>query len=81
MFSSYNLYCTRYLVRDIERNGGIAFTISKKLGSSESIKVLYKALDEALKERTGDTHFDILVNNAGIALSAPIEDTKGRSFR
>ncbi|BBH21964.1 short-chain dehydrogenase [Paenibacillus baekrokdamisoli] len=68
------------VVRDIERNGGSAFTIGKKLGSSESIKVLYKALDEALIERTGDTHFDILVNNAGIALLAPIEDTTEEAF-
>lgn len=68
------------VVRDIERNDGTAFAIGKELGSSESIKALYEALDEALEERTGDTHFDILVNNAGIALSAPIEDTTEEAY-
>lgn len=68
------------VVRGIERNGGAAFTIGKKLGSSESINVFYKALDEALRERTGDTHFDILVNNAGIGLTVPIEETTEEAF-
>jgi 3-oxoacyl-[acyl-carrier protein] reductase len=68
------------VVHDIEQNGGKAFTIGTKLGSSKSIQILYKSLDEALKERTGDSHFDILVNNAGIALSVPIEDTTEEAF-
>nr|WP_268760171.1 SDR family NAD(P)-dependent oxidoreductase [Bacillus sp. FJAT-28004] len=68
------------VVRDIERNGGTAFTIGRELGSSESILSLYQALDEALLKRRGDTHFDILVNNAGIALSAPIEDTTEEAY-
>lgn len=68
------------VVRDIDRNGGSAFTIGRELGSSESIMSLYQALDEALLERRGDTQFDILVNNAGIALSAPIEDTTEEAY-
>ncbi|MCU6792490.1 SDR family oxidoreductase [Paenibacillus sp. WQ 127069] len=68
------------VVHDIEQNGGAAFTIGTKLGSSESIQTLYKTLDELLKESTGDIHFDILVNNAGIALVAPIEDTTEDAF-
>ncbi|QGQ99204.1 SDR family oxidoreductase [Paenibacillus psychroresistens] len=68
------------VVRDIERNGGNAFTIGTKLGSLESIQILYTELDEALKKRTGDTHFDILVNNAGIALGSPIEDTTEKAY-
>jgi 3-oxoacyl-[acyl-carrier protein] reductase len=68
------------VVRDIARNGGTAFTIGTKLGSLESIQVLYKELDEALKDHTGDTHFDILVNNAGIALGSPIEDTTEKAY-
>ncbi|WP_028612462.1 SDR family oxidoreductase [Paenibacillus harenae] len=75
-----NAEAAEAVVRDMERIGGTAFTIGQKLGSSESIQALYKALDEALKERTGDTRFDILVNNAGIALSAPIEDTTEEAF-
>lgn len=68
------------VVHEIERIGGTAFTIGADLRSSNSIQALYEALDAALKERTGDTHFDILVNNAGIALSASIEETTEQTF-
>lgn len=67
-------------VREIERSGGSAFTLGAELGSSDGVQVLYEALDEALKERTGDTSFDILVNNAGIALAASIEETTEQAF-
>ncbi|MDQ8737990.1 SDR family oxidoreductase [Paenibacillus sp. LHD-38] len=68
------------VVREIERSGGSAFTLGTELGSSNGVKVLFEALDEALKERTGDTYFDILVNNAGIALAASIEETTEEAF-
>ncbi|MDQ0862219.1 SDR family oxidoreductase [Bacillus sp. V2I10] len=68
------------VVRDIEGGGGSAFAIGVKFGSLESIHTLYKALDEVLQVRTGDTRFDILVNNAGIPLGATIEDTEEESF-
>lgn len=68
------------VVHTIEQSGGTAFAIGTKLGSSESIRTLYKTLDQLLKERTGDIHFDILVNNAGIALVAPIEDTTEEAY-
>lgn len=68
------------VVREIERSGGSAFTLGAELGSLDGIQVLYEALDEALKERTGDTRFDILVNNAGIALTASIEETTEEAF-
>jgi 3-oxoacyl-[acyl-carrier protein] reductase len=68
------------VVREIERSGGSAFTLGMELGFSNGVKALYEALDEALKERTGDTHFDILVNNAGIGLIASIEETTEEVF-
>ncbi|RCW49055.1 SDR family oxidoreductase [Paenibacillus prosopidis] len=68
------------VVREIERSGGSAFTLGAELGSLDGIQVLYEALDEALKERTGDNRFDILVNNAGIALAASIEETTEEAF-
>ncbi|MGG1518859.1 SDR family oxidoreductase [Paenibacillus oryzisoli] len=64
----------------IEQNGGNAFTIGTKLGSSESVQSLYQSLDEQLQVRTGEHHFDILVNNAGIGLVVPIEDTTAEAF-
>ncbi|MDD9270498.1 SDR family oxidoreductase [Paenibacillus sp. GCM10023248] len=75
-----NKQAAEEVVQDIEQNGGRAFTIGTKLGSSESIQTLYHLLDELLIERTGDNHFDILVNNAGIALVSPIEDTTVEAF-
>ncbi|CAM4497587.1 NAD(P)-dependent dehydrogenase (short-subunit alcohol dehydrogenase family) [Paenibacillus endophyticus] len=45
------------VVRNIELNGGAAFTIGMEPGSSESILSLHQALDEALLERRGDSHF------------------------
>jgi 3-oxoacyl-[acyl-carrier protein] reductase len=68
------------VVREIERSGGSAFTLGTELGSSNGVQVLFEALDEALKERTGNTHFDILINNAGIALTASIDETTEEAF-
>lgn len=68
------------VVRQIERDGGTAFAIGAVLGTLESVRTLYQALDDGLAARTGDVHFDILVNNAGIALAAPIEDTSEEAF-
>jgi NAD(P)-dependent dehydrogenase (short-subunit alcohol dehydrogenase family) len=67
-------------VAEIERAGGIGFTVSADLGSAEGIRTLYSELDRELSERFGDTGIDILVNNAGAAHVAAIEDTKEHAF-
>lgn len=68
------------VVRQIERNGGSAFTIRADFQSLKGVAELYEALDEALQARTGENRFDILVNNAGIGQMATLEETTEQSF-
>jgi 3-oxoacyl-[acyl-carrier protein] reductase len=67
-------------VREIERDGGRAFTLGGELGFANGVPALYEALDETLLKHTGDNRFDILVNNAGVGLSASIEETTEEAF-
>ena len=75
-----NQHSAEEVVKEIEHNGGSAFVIGAELGSASGRKGLFEALDEKLKERTGDHRFDILVNNAGIGLPASIEETNEEAF-
>lgn len=68
------------VVRQIEQNGGEAFSVGQELGTSASAAKLYEALDRALEQRTGERYFDILVNNAGVGLVASIEETTEDAF-
>jgi len=68
------------VVHEIEQSGGTAFTIGADLSTLTGIDDLYKSLDEALRERTGNTQFDILVNNAGIGQILNLEDATEQSF-
>lgn len=67
-------------VREIERDGGSAFALGAELEAPGGVQKLYAALDEALKQRTGEARLDILVNNAGIGLVAAIEETTEEAF-
>lgn len=68
------------VVHKIEQNGGSAFTIGADLSTLSGIRGLYAALDETVRERTGDNRFDILVNNAGIGQIVTLEETTEQSF-
>ncbi|MFD0693094.1 SDR family oxidoreductase [Paenibacillus sp. GCM10027628] len=68
------------VAREIERNGGSAFTMESDLGSLNGVEALYAAFSKELQERTGGSDFDILVNNAGIAVHGSIETMKESSF-
>ncbi|SDD16204.1 NAD(P)-dependent dehydrogenase, short-chain alcohol dehydrogenase family [Paenibacillus sp. UNCCL117] len=68
------------VVREIQQNGGKAFSVEADLGSADGIQALYAAFDEALKQYTDGASFDILVNNAGIGLVASIEETTEAAF-
>ncbi|MGO0063183.1 SDR family oxidoreductase [Brevibacillus fluminis] len=68
------------VVRQIEKNGGSAFAIGADLVTLGGIRDLYAALDETLRERTGDSRFDILVNNAGIGQILTLQEATEESF-
>lgn len=68
------------VVQKIEQSGGAAFTIGADFSTLNGIHDFYAALDEALRERTGDNRFDILVNNAGIGQIVTLEETTEESF-
>lgn len=68
------------VVREIERSGGRAFAIGAVLDTVQSVESLYAALDEELRQRTGETGLDILVNNAGIGLAVTIDETSEKDF-
>lgn len=68
------------VVREIERDGGSAFALGAELDAPGGVQKLYAALDEALKQRTGEARLDILVNNAGIGLVAAIGETTEEAF-
>jgi 3-oxoacyl-[acyl-carrier protein] reductase len=62
-------------VAAITAAGGSAFAIGSDLAAKNGVKVLFSALDEELKARTGGTQFDILVNNAAVAPFLNFEGT------
>ncbi|MBD0378917.1 SDR family oxidoreductase [Paenibacillus sedimenti] len=68
------------VVREIEKNGGAAFTIGADLGSLSGVEALYASFSEALQDRTGSSDFDILVNNAGIPVFGSVENLTESSF-
>ncbi|NOV04772.1 SDR family oxidoreductase [Paenibacillus planticolens] len=68
------------VVHTIQQRGGDAFAIGADISTLNGIHDLYTALDENLRERTGNDRFDILVNNAGIGQIIPIEETTEQSF-
>ncbi|WP_261574265.1 SDR family oxidoreductase [Frankia gtarii] len=49
----------------IEKDGGRAFPVQAELGVPGDVHQLFQALEQGLKERTGEASLDILVNNAG----------------
>ncbi|WP_374016371.1 SDR family oxidoreductase [Paenibacillus thiaminolyticus] len=68
------------VVHAIQQSGGSAFAIGADVSALNGIRDLYAALDEALRERTGDHRFDILVNNAGIGQILTMEEATEESF-
>lgn len=68
------------VVRQIEQNGGSAFSIGADFSTLNGIRDLYAALDEELRKRTGNNRFDILVNNAGIGQILTLEESTEESF-
>lgn len=68
------------VVQKIEQSGGAAFTIGADFSTLNGIHDFYAALDEALRDRTGNNRFDILVNNAGIGQIVTLEETTEESF-
>ncbi|GAC1466291.1 MAG: SDR family oxidoreductase [Chamaesiphon sp.] len=68
------------VLREIETEGGSAFSIQAELETVRGVHRLYESLDAALNERTDATQFDILVNNAGIAPRIKLEDTTEEVF-
>ncbi|WP_028612018.1 SDR family oxidoreductase [Paenibacillus harenae] len=68
------------VVRDIQYQGGSAFTIGADFQSQNGVRDLFAALDAALQDRTGSDRFDILVNNAGIGQASTIEDLTEQAF-
>jgi 3-oxoacyl-[acyl-carrier protein] reductase len=68
------------VVSKIKAAGGNAFAVGADLTQKGSAQVLFKALDEELKRRTGDTRFDILVNNAGVAPFVGFDETTEEVF-
>jgi 3-oxoacyl-[acyl-carrier protein] reductase len=67
-------------VSAITAAGGSAFAIGSDLAAKNGVKVLFAALDEELKARTGSTEFDILVNNAAVAPFVNFEGTTEAVF-
>jgi 3-oxoacyl-[acyl-carrier protein] reductase len=61
------------LVREVEADGGAAFTLCADVSQVAAIERLYEDLDDELRRRTGDSRFDILVNNAGANLTFGID--------
>jgi len=68
------------VVREIRQSGGQACAIGADLSAMSGIHRLFAALDEAVREHTGDDRFDILVNNAGIGQIVSLEETTEQSF-
>ena len=56
----------------IEKDGGRAFAVRAELGVPGDVHELFLALEQGLKERTGETTLDIVVNNAGATTPAGI---------
>lgn len=67
-------------VKEIEANGGQAFSIQAELGSLSEITRMFADLDNELVKRTGGATFDILVNNAGIGIAGRLEETTPEIF-
>lgn len=67
-------------IREIESNGGKAFTVEAELNSISGVKKLIEQLDNELQLRVGTSAIDILVNNAGIGTQGTIEDTTEEAF-
>ncbi|MDW5329495.1 SDR family oxidoreductase [Plantactinospora sp. KLBMP9567] len=69
-------------VTSIESDGGWAFPVRAELGVPGDVHNLFLALEEGLKERTGDTTLDIVVNNAAETAPAgiPPEDITPEQF-
>jgi bifunctional oxygenase/reductase len=65
----------------IEKDGGRAFSVHAELGGPGDVRELFLALEQGLKERTGDTTLDILVNNAAqLYATASIEEVTPKNF-
>ncbi|MFY1681789.1 SDR family oxidoreductase [Micromonospora sp. WMMD730] len=68
------------VVATIEKDGGRAFAVRAELGVPGDVHELFLALEEGLKERTGETRLDILVNNAGQMGGVAPEETTSEQF-
>jgi len=68
------------VVKEIERDGGRAFALQAELGVPGDVHELFLALEQGLKERTGDTDLHILVNNAGVMGGTPPQDVTPEQF-
>ena len=68
------------VVAAIEADGGSAFPICVELGPAGDVETLFAALEEGLRERTGEGSFDILVNNAGFSHTIPFEELTPEVF-
>jgi 3-oxoacyl-[acyl-carrier protein] reductase len=67
-------------VAEIERSGGVAFTVGVELGTIASVNKFFEDLDQELNRRAGCNNFDILVNNAGIVANSPIDSASEKTF-
>jgi NAD(P)-dependent dehydrogenase (short-subunit alcohol dehydrogenase family)/2-polyprenyl-6-methoxyphenol hydroxylase-like FAD-dependent oxidoreductase len=79
---SSNEPAARGTVEMIEMDGGRAFPVRAELGVPGDVHELFLALEQGLKERTGETRLDILVNNAGVTTPAGVlpEDVLAEDF-
>jgi 3-oxoacyl-[acyl-carrier protein] reductase len=75
-----NLAAATEVVKLIEEQGGIAFTIQGDVSTITGIDSLYQNLDKKLDNNFGTNEFDILVNNAGTVGFATIENTDEEMF-
>jgi NAD(P)-dependent dehydrogenase (short-subunit alcohol dehydrogenase family) len=75
-----NQRAARDTVREIEKNGGSAFSVKADFSSLKGVRALFEAMDKRLQDALGAPEFDILVNNAGIALGGGVEGTSEAEF-
>jgi len=61
------------VVREIEGEGGQAFTVGADIGSVPAIDAMFAAIDAELARRQSAHRIDVLVNNAGILIGGPLE--------
>jgi NAD(P)-dependent dehydrogenase (short-subunit alcohol dehydrogenase family) len=67
-------------LEQIERAGGVGFTVSANLAESSGHRKLADAFATLLKDRNGSPSFDILVNNAGVDQRGTIEHVTEADF-